>query len=123
MPKGSSDHNGAGLSGADLRESAPQEGGLVSAGPGGTLDAAFLILGVKAGLRASDLLGLTMGRAQGDNRRIRQAVELAGRKTGKAKAFPVSDAAREALLPLLAALAAKGAAGPRGLGRHRRASA
>ena len=85
----------------------------LAGGPGGTRDVAFLILGVNSGMKASELLGLAVGQIHGGKGAIRQAAELPGRKAGKAKAFPISDAAREALLPHLALLAAKGAAGPR----------
>jgi integrase len=84
----------------------------LSGGPNPLRNEAMLILGVNSGLRVSDLLGLAVGQVVDERGRFRQSVELVEAKTGKTRRFPVNEAAREALGPHLADLAARGAAGP-----------
>ncbi len=55
----------------------------------------LFVLGINSALRVSDLLGLKVGDVVDEARKVKEAVYLNERKTGKSKAFPLNDAAKK----------------------------
>ena len=55
----------------------------------------LFVLGINSALRVSDLLGLKVGDVVDEAGKVKEAVYLNERKTGKSKAFPLNDAAKK----------------------------
>ena len=64
---------------------------------GGKRNELLFTLGINSALRVSDLLGLKVADVLDEKGRLKEAVSLNERKTGKSKLFPLNDSAKKAI--------------------------
>lgn len=64
---------------------------------GGKRNELLFILGINSALRVSDLLGLKVADVLDQKGKLKEAVSLNERKTGKSKLFPLNDSAKKAI--------------------------
>lgn len=64
---------------------------------GGKRNELLFILGINSALRVSDLLGLKVADVLDEKGKLKDAVSLNERKTGKSKMFPLNDSAKKAI--------------------------
>ena len=64
---------------------------------GGKRNELLFTLGINSALRVSDLLGLKVADVLDEKGKLKEAVSLNERKTGKSKLFPLNDSAKKAI--------------------------
>lgn len=64
---------------------------------GGKRNELLFILGINSALRVSDLLGLKVADVLDEKGKLKDAVSLNERKTGKSKLFPLNDSAKKTI--------------------------
>lgn len=66
-----------------------------------TRDYVLFVVGINSGLRISDLLSLKIADVTDNNGKLKDRISIIEQKTGKAKDFPISKTASDALKELL----------------------